>query len=1420
VFQTGRRFEAIVSLVPLHFADASGKWTDIDNTLVASPRPAYGARNKANSWTVDLPQSLTDPVIISSPDGPLGIRATRATGRGVVKGLLDEYRGAWPGVTIVYQPTATGLKESLVLDSISASAGKFRFDLSLPAGSRATQLQSGEIDILDQTGKILFEIPKGYMRDSRFESAGATDTLSWKVTTTLGRDSSGTYIQIEPDQAWLSQPYRTWPVTIDPSVTVRPNPNCTVITSPYTSTCSNDILQVGYYNNSVSRALLQFPNPGLERVATVLNSTVALYLTYAAPTSQSIEMHSMSRAWTNQATWATYDGTRAWTNAGGDFAAASEWTTNGFTTVNSWYQWYPTNLSQGWLNGTSSNYGVILKASNETSSGTAVTFASTFNTNQSALPYLKINFAVNVGSAADYGVDSYRITDRLILQANIGDGNQFLQLHNFGVRGVGLNLSVNSFFNGFVGSAPDLGTGWSLGLGYDVWLDSWSFPDGAIFYSPSGKVFRFATNGSNFTSPPGINATLANASGGAHTLTYNSSAEVLTFDSNGYFTKDADRNGNAMTFRYDTNGALASLTDTEGRVTTFASTPTGKCGWTASGLITTITDSANRQYKYTYNAATCALLSYSDPQNGIAKPLNFQWQANGNLDRIVDNNGNATKFTYLSTPTSGWLGSVGRVYNPLGDAFTTTYSYGVVPNNSPAGTNTVTDANAHQTQYAFDNQGRLTKVTDAYGHQRQTSWNPNNNVTSLTDALSAVSTLTYDTNNNLTMIQAPASASGQTAATTSFGYRSPGQAFLPSSRTDTQGNCRAFTYDSNGNLTNVYDGQASGCDGMTGGIISCNAYQGDPAGTCGATTTVSCTNAVAGEPCWTKDGRSNQTTYAYDSSHNLATVTPPSPLGPTTIVSDSVSRPASTTDGKGQKTTYTYDALDRITQILYGGATSCSSGSTCTTFSYDSNGNLTSRTNATGTTSFIYDALNRLTRKTLPSASWNCSGQTGMTFGYDPVGNLTSYCDAGGSLAYSYDLVNRVQNMAEPSGTCSGTPSLCSTFAYDNNDRLTTLTFPGGATQNLSYDGAGNLTTAVGKDSAAAVLTSFSYTYAQGTQDKRVRLSMTEADPLANLTTSYTYDAFGRLIKASNTQITLNYAYDAAGNRCSTGTTCDGTWTYNAANELTASPGVTSYSYDTNGNLTGSSTGGSFTYNSQNQTTAATWNAQTIPGMAYADLGQAERTAAGSTTYASSPLGLQIANTASSNTFFLRDGKGNLLGQRLPDASRWYYLRDGLGSIVAVINGNGSTVANRYAYDPYGKVTTSTGTQSNPWGYAGGLLDSTGLVKFGTRYYDPNIGRWTQQDPMGGRIASPNSLNRYPYALDDPMNRTDPSGRCTSPWECAAGILGLFAGFDVIGLGAAVAIYGAPTLLAIPLGVIIIIGGVIVVYKSWQLIQA
>lgn len=70
-------------------------------------------------------------------------------------------------------------------------------------------------------------------------------------------------------------------------------------------------------------------------------------------------------------------------------------------------------------------------------------------------------------------------------------------------------------------------------------------------------------------------------------------------------------------------------------------------------------------------------------------------------------------------------------------------------------------------------------------------------------------------------------------------------------------------------------------------------------------------------------------------------------------------------------------------------------------------------------------------------------------------------------------------------------------------------------------------------------------------------------------------------------------------------------------------------------------------------------------------------------------------------------------------------------------NENGSiTKANAYDYDPYGVMLSQTEFVTNPWKFAGGYLDSgTGLYKFGVRYYNPDLGRWTQQDPVGGQFG-------------------------------------------------------------------------------------
>lgn len=59
----------------------------------------------------------------------------------------------------------------------------------------------------------------------------------------------------------------------------------------------------------------------------------------------------------------------------------------------------------------------------------------------------------------------------------------------------------------------------------------------------------------------------------------------------------------------------------------------------------------------------------------------------------------------------------------------------------------------------------------------------------------------------------------------------------------------------------------------------------------------------------------------------------------------------------------------------------------------------------------------------------------------------------------------------------------------------------------------------------------------------------------------------------------------------------------------------------------------------------------------------------------------------------------------------------------------------------------------NPWRYAGQYEDTTtGLYKMGARYYQPELGRWTQPDPSG--LAG----NAYAYVGGNPVNFVDPSG--------------------------------------------------------------
>jgi RHS repeat-associated protein len=87
--------------------------------------------------------------------------------------------------------------------------------------------------------------------------------------------------------------------------------------------------------------------------------------------------------------------------------------------------------------------------------------------------------------------------------------------------------------------------------------------------------------------------------------------------------------------------------------------------------------------------------------------------------------------------------------------------------------------------------------------------------------------------------------------------------------------------------------------------------------------------------------------------------------------------------------------------------------------------------------------------------------------------------------------------------------------------------------------------------------------------------------------------------------------------------------------------------------------------------------------------------------------------------------------------------------------------------------------------------NSTGLYYLRARYYDPAIGRFLSADPLAGAPAQPQTLNRYAYALNNPVNRVDPTGLASEGAgglngllrECSTELLIVAAFFIAVGIG-------------------------------------
>jgi RHS repeat-associated protein len=142
---------------------------------------------------------------------------------------------------------------------------------------------------------------------------------------------------------------------------------------------------------------------------------------------------------------------------------------------------------------------------------------------------------------------------------------------------------------------------------------------------------------------------------------------------------------------------------------------------------------------------------------------------------------------------------------------------------------------------------------------------------------------------------------------------------------------------------------------------------------------------------------------------------------------------------------------------------------------------------------------------------------------------------------------------------------------------------------------------------------------------------------------------------------------------------------------------------------------------------------------------------------------------------------------------RWY-VYDGLGCVLAEIDGDGNTMSAR-VYDVYGGVRRTAGTPTSRHGYVGQLGHSTdgesGLTYMRARYMHPETGRFVSEDPSysGG--------NWFAYANDDPVGNVDLTGEASVGWffigstSAMAGVLAALAPGYLVGPEKAAALAAA-----------------------------
>jgi RHS repeat-associated protein len=421
--------------------------------------------------------------------------------------------------------------------------------------------------------------------------------------------------------------------------------------------------------------------------------------------------------------------------------------------------------------------------------------------------------------------------------------------------------------------------------------------------------------------------------------------------------------------------------------------------------------------------------------------------------------------------------------------------------------------------------------------------------------------------------------------------------------------------------------------------------------------------------------------------------------------------------------TYTYDALNRVLVKL--GSTSTQS------FTYTKAGNVLSKTGSSGVTEHVHNAANRLVQ--LRNA-----GFVQVDYAYDPAGNLLGRTmSSGASTQYEYDKngwISRLRHFDAVNALISDTSYLrdrmgnilnqtvsvgssanasamltagTTTYTYDALFRLRTADYPGTANDEVfTFDKVGNRKTHTLGSLSANASTKF-YNYDSGTN----RLANIRIGSMSGaIESTFSHDLEGRLTNQTGVGAkTLNWDSRNRVSSIAMPNTPTATMSYDAADQRTGK--------------SGGAQGGYLTMSLEGSHVEAVYGGGGTLSEKYLRGSTTDELVAG----------------------FILEGTNKPIPK--------LYHQDHIGSISAITDRKGG-VMQSFTYSAFGQVQRAAGGGIARLKYTGRDDDETGLYYYRARYYDPRIGRFISEDPMGYAAG----INFYAYANNNPVNANDPSG--------------------------------------------------------------